>query len=276
MNPSIPAALATISSGIGGGITISVYYQKNRSAKERISRHWIAEQSAPSINLKGHSSSKDLIEGLTARSRWLKANYTPHIALAAIGLFVLSILSRSWSVSVLSFLAFLSGLTLAVAFPVVNDQLRKAKITKAIDANLALDIEKMAVYLSAGLSITSAIARLSKNSTIACRALFEDLNLSLASGVELSEALAILQITFNSDSLHRFCIILESGLWGGNLPRAARHEAQSQRVDAHRQALALMEKNSQKIWIPITIAALVPGIILIFIPFLSILRTVSG
>ncbi|MCB9388397.1 MAG: hypothetical protein H6512_02030 [Acidimicrobiia bacterium] len=44
----------------------------------------------------------------------------------------------------------------------------------------------------------------------------------------------------------------------------------------HRELLASMEKRSQQVWIPVTVATLVPGAIFVAVPFLQALSFFSA
>ena len=46
--------------------------------------------------------------------------------------------------------------------------------------------------------------------------------------------------------------------------------------DAHRELLAELERRSQQVWVPVTVATLLPGSLLLLVPFLDALRLFAG
>ena len=57
-----------------------------------------------------------------------------------------------------------------------------------------------------------------------------------------------------------------------DLGRLLSEEARSIRDERHRALLEVMDKRAQQVWIPVTVAALVPGAIFIAVPFIEALR----
>jgi hypothetical protein len=53
-------------------------------------------------------------------------------------------------------------------------------------------------------------------------------------------------------------------------------EARSARRDAHRRLLETIERRTQQVWIPVTVATLVPGVLLLAVPFVQALRIFSA
>ncbi len=145
-----------------------------------------------------------------------------------------------------------------------------------IEANLPLEIEKLALYLGSGLSLNSSFYRLAKTSSTETRAVFIFIAQGLQSGLPVGEVLEECYLRFPTDSIRRITNLLAGGASGGDLVRVTREEAANQRGVRHLNALAKMEKVTQSVWIPITIAALLPGIAIVFIPFFSILTSLKG
>jgi hypothetical protein len=57
-----------------------------------------------------------------------------------------------------------------------------------------------------------------------------------------------------------------------DLGRLVGHEAAQIRRDAHRRLVTEVERRNQQVWIPVTVAALVPGVLFLAIPFVDALR----
>ena len=53
-------------------------------------------------------------------------------------------------------------------------------------------------------------------------------------------------------------------------------EARVIRREAHRRLIAQMEQRAQLVWVPVTVAALLPGAIFLAVPFADALRLVSS
>jgi hypothetical protein len=43
-----------------------------------------------------------------------------------------------------------------------------------------------------------------------------------------------------------------------------------------REAIELMDRRAQQVWIPVTVAALVPGVVFLAVPFVDALRVFAG
>jgi tight adherence protein C len=57
-----------------------------------------------------------------------------------------------------------------------------------------------------------------------------------------------------------------------DLGRLIATEAQSIRSDAQRELIEEVERRNQLVWIPVTVAALIPGVLLMAVPFIDALR----
>ncbi|MDA8261405.1 MAG: hypothetical protein M0Z47_01100 [Actinomycetota bacterium] len=163
----------------------------------------------------------------------------------------------------------------ALATPVGAQLARARRERRAMEAELPLAVEKLAVYLASGFSLSAALTRLGEQEGAAGRA-FALIGNGVRSGLSAAEAGAEAAKRWPGPAMTRLATLLEGTTGGADMVRAARSAAAGLRAEAHRGALAAMEKDSQKIWIPITIAALVPGVVMIFVPFVAVMRSVAG
>jgi tight adherence protein C len=62
----------------------------------------------------------------------------------------------------------------------------------------------------------------------------------------------------------------------GDLSRLISQEARSIRRDAHRSLVEAIERRGQQVWVPVTVATLVPGVIFLAVPFVEALRQFSS
>jgi tight adherence protein C len=53
-------------------------------------------------------------------------------------------------------------------------------------------------------------------------------------------------------------------------------EARAARDQVHRELLELIDRRGQQVWIPVTVATLVPGVIFMAVPFLDAMRQLTG
>jgi tight adherence protein C len=136
--------------------------------------------------------------------------------------------------------------------------------------------EQLAMALSAGYSMGAALQRVAdRGSGVAA----EDLRRvagRVRQGLTEIEALREWAELANVDTLDRLVAVLELNREAGDLGLLIADEARSARRDAHRRLLATIERRDQQVWIPVAIAALVPGTILVAIPFVQAMRTFSA
>ena len=62
----------------------------------------------------------------------------------------------------------------------------------------------------------------------------------------------------------------------GDLGSLIAQEARTIRAAAHRDLLEVIERRSQLVWVPVTVATLVPGLIFLAVPFMSAMTQVTG
>ena len=72
--------------------------------------------------------------------------------------------------------------------------------------------------------------------------------------------------------LDRLVSVLALNRDTSDLARLVAAEARSLRRDVHRELLEVVERRNQSVWIPVTVATLVPGVLFLAIPFIEALR----
>jgi hypothetical protein len=77
------------------------------------------------------------------------------------------------------------------------------------------------------------------------------------------------------EALNRLVPALALNREASDLGRLVSEEARAIRRDAHRQLIETIERRSQQVWIPVTVAALVPGVLFLVVPFIDALRLFS-
>ena len=77
-------------------------------------------------------------------------------------------------------------------------------------------------------------------------------------------------------AVHRLVSVLSLNREGGDLGRLISDEARSIRRDAHRQLIERIERRGEQVWIPVTVATLLPGVIFMAVPFVQALSLFSA
>jgi hypothetical protein len=129
---------------------------------------------------------------------------------------------------------------------------------------------------SAGFSLGAALQRLATRGQGASG---EDLRRvvgRIRQGVTEVDALREWATVADIDALSRLVAVLALNREAGDLGRLIAEEARSIRREVQRDLVEQIERRSQQVWIPVTVAALVPGAIFIAIPFLEALRVFSA
>jgi len=91
-------------------------------------------------------------------------------------------------------------------------------------------------------------------------------------GLTEGEALREWAARARVEALDRLVPVLALNSEAADLGRLVSDEARSIRRDVQRQVVETMERRAQSVWIPVTLATLVPGVILLAIPFAQALR----
>lgn len=135
--------------------------------------------------------------------------------------------------------------------------------------------EQLGMLLGAGYSLSAALHRLAQRGRGACG---RDLaRVCERIGLGLSETAALREWAEVADvpAVHRLVNVLTLNRKAGDLGRLTSDEARSMRRDLHRQIVTTMERRGQQVWIPVTVATLVPGVIFLAVPFVEALRLFS-
>jgi Flp pilus assembly protein TadB len=141
---------------------------------------------------------------------------------------------------------------------------------------LPVIVEQTGMLLASGYSLGGALDRIaSRGRGVAA----EDLQLVVArtrQGLSELDALREWAELTRVDALDRVVAILALNRETTDLPSLLGDEARAIRREAHRDLVEAIEKRDQQVWIPVTVAALVPGSILIGIPFVEAMRAFSN
>jgi tight adherence protein C len=153
--------------------------------------------------------------------------------------------------------------------------LKSERWKRDLEAELPVIAEQLAMLLAAGFSLSSAINRLANRGDGATAADLRRAMLRVRQGISEGDALTEWAELSGVASVDRVVAVLRLNTEASDLGRLVSAEAKVCREEGHRRLLASMEKKSQAVWIPVTVAALVPGVIVLSIPFIRALSFFS-
>jgi hypothetical protein len=175
------------------------------------------------------------------------------------------------------------ALLFVVSGPLLGFLLPEQRVASASEAwqrRLRLELpvvaEQLAMLLSAGYSLGAALNRLAaRGQGNVSRDLMRVCG-RLRQGLTEIEALREWDDVADVEALHRLLPILALNREAADLGRLISEEARSIRKDTQRRLIETAERRAQQVWIPVTVAALVPGVIFLAVPFLEALRLFAG
>jgi len=167
--------------------------------------------------------------------------------------------------------------------PLLGFLVPEQQVASASDAwrrRLTLELpvvaEQLAMLLSAGYSLGAALNRLSARGGGNVSRDLARVCSRIRQGLTEVEALREWAEVAQIDALHRLLPILGLNREAADLGRLISEEARSIRKDTQRRLIETAERRAQQVWIPVTVAALVPGVIFLAVPFMEALRLFSA
>jgi len=165
-----------------------------------------------------------------------------------------------------------------LAFLVLEQQLAAA--SGAWQRRLFLELpvvsEQLAMLLSAGYSLGAALTRLERRGHGACAQDLARVCGRIRQGLTEVEALREWASLARVGALDRLVPVLALNREAADLGRLISEEARAIRKDVQRGLVETIERRAQQVWVPVTVATLVPGVIFLAIPFIEALRLFSG
>jgi tight adherence protein C len=168
---------------------------------------------------------------------------------------------------VVALLLMLGGMLLA--FLLLEQQVSGAssRWQRSVYLELPVVAEQAGMLLGSGFSLSAALDRVARRGS-GCAA--QDIRRVLArvrQGVSEEDALREWSELVEVDALERFVSVLALNREATDLGRLIAEEARAIRRDVQRELVERMEARSQQVWVPVTVATLVPGVIFIAVPF---------
>lgn len=173
-------------------------------------------------------------------------------------------------------LLFVAGVP-ALAFLVIEQRLALSsdRWKRRLFLELPVLSEQLGMLLGAGFSLGAALNRLAARGSGACAQDLAGVCGRIRQGLTESEALREWAQVADVDAVTRLVAVLAMNREGGDLGRLVTDEARAVRREVQRELIEQIERRSQQVWIPVTVATLVPGAVLLAVPFIEALRLFS-
>ena len=165
-----------------------------------------------------------------------------------------------------------------LGFLVVEQRLaaRSAAWQRRVFLELPIVAEQLGMLLSAGYSLGAALNRLANRGAGATGRDLRRVVEPGPPGVSEVDALREWAALVGVDAVERLVAVLALNRDAGDLGRLISEEARSIRRDVQRELIETIEKRGQQVWIPVTVATLVPGVLFLAVPFIEALQVFSG
>ena len=147
---------------------------------------------------------------------------------------------------------------------------------RALSAELPVVVEQLGMLLSAGYSVSSALTRLSSRSDGVIAQELRVVVRHVRHGATEGAALEEWAQRCGVDAVRRLVAVLSLHGTTSDLGSLISDEAHAVRAEAQRDLLESIERRSQLVWIPVTVATLVPGLIFLAVPFIAAMSQVTG
>jgi tight adherence protein C len=172
---------------------------------------------------------------------------------------------------------FLFGAPL-LAFLVLEQQLVSASDTwkRRVERELPVVAEQLAMLLSVGFSLGAALNRVADRGRGNCAHDLARVCGRIRQGLSDREALREWAGVAEVGALDRLVSVLALNREATDLGRLVSDEAHAIRRDLQRELVETIERRAQHVWVPVTVAALVPGVLFMAVPFIEALRLFSA
>lgn len=141
---------------------------------------------------------------------------------------------------------------------------------------LPVVIEQLGMLLSSGYSLGAAIGRVGARGSGACAEQFRVVSSRIRHGVSEVDALREFARLGDLAALDRLVGVLALNWEAGDLGALISSEARAVRRAVQRDQVELIERRAQQVWIPVTVATLLPGVIFMAVPFVDAMRRLTG
>ncbi len=136
--------------------------------------------------------------------------------------------------------------------------------------------EQLGMLLGSGYSLGGAVNRLADRGDGATAKDLLRVRRRTRQGLSDVEALREWAHLADQPAVDRLVSVLALNSDATDLGRLVGEEARSIRRDVQRELIESIERRTQQVWIPVTIATLIPGVMLMLVPFIDALSVFSG
>jgi tight adherence protein C len=167
-------------------------------------------------------------------------------------------------------LLIVTGLPL-LAFLVLEQQVQSQsqRWQRRVFLELPIVTEQLGMLLSAGYSLGGALNRLAGRTRGATGQDLQRVCGRIRQGLTEMQALREWAELVRVEAVDRLVAVLSLNREAADLGHLISEEARAMRADAHRELIEIIERRSQLVWIPVTVATLLPGVVFIAIPFIQ-------
>jgi tight adherence protein C len=165
-----------------------------------------------------------------------------------------------------------------LAFLLLEQQMGSAssKWQRRLFLELPVVSEQLGMLLSAGFSLGAALNRVAARSGGACGEDLRRVCARIRQGLSEIDALREWGTLARVDAVDRLVQVLALNREASDLGALIAEEARTIRRDVQREMVEEMEKRAQQVWIPVTVATLVPGVIFLAVPFTQAMKLFSA
>lgn len=165
----------------------------------------------------------------------------------------------------------------AAAFLIPEQRLGAAisKRRTQLDDELPVVAEQIGMLLASGMSLTSSLSTVCQRGRGVCAADLQRVSSRVEHGTAVESALAEWADAAGSTAVRRLVAVLTLHEDTSEVAVLATEEARAARAEAHRRLVEHIERRNEQVWIPVTVAALIPGAVLLAIPFSDALHSYS-
>lgn len=153
---------------------------------------------------------------------------------------------------------------------------RARRWQEEVEAQLPVLAEQLALLLGAGWSVPGGLDRLARRATGACAADLQRVVRRIGQGLSEHEALAEWVERVEVPAVDRLVAVLALDRETTDLGRLIAEESRAAREEANQRVVARLDRRAQQVWIPVTVAALVPGTVFLAIPFVAALQELAA
>ena len=140
---------------------------------------------------------------------------------------------------------------------------------------LPVTTEQLGMLVSAGWSLPGAISRIADRGSGACARDLGRVRYRMRQGLSEVDALREWADLADVPELTSLVEVLSLNRETADLGHLVAEETRGTRREAQRRLIEAIERRNQQVWIPVTVAALAPGVLLMAVPFVDALSLFS-